>query len=443
VTVTSVSVPTAFLRRPGSVERVVVVLILFIYSFSLPMDWFLIRGDDTVQGGPITQLTFLAFLGIALLGLNGNWRIALAAAGREPLMPLFLGFAVATSLWSNLPGTTFSTAIVLCFTYVIAIYLAVRFSLEEIIYLAGIALAMGIVLNFAFIFVFPESGVTVTTGDDSAKWTGVFKSKNSLGRIATISALLFVMNARLRRSWLIWPALAMLAALQVLGSASATSLAGIVGVAGLWIGFLGFRGRKTLYGASVVMMATVFTTITIAAATNLAGATALVGREATFTGRLPLWQDSIRYGISERFWSGHGWAAFWTGGGADFEVLIRARFVAPHAHNAFIDAWLQGGPLPAIALTLIYGRGLFWSARNIRANPTAAGMFPALVISLGLIFSLTESGYVSRTSLFILLVVGLTHAAGNKGVQRPFVEPTGEPVATASVDAQHALPSVR
>jgi O-antigen ligase len=101
-------------------------------------------------------------------------------------------------------------------------------------------------------------------------------------------------------------------------------------------------------------------------------------------------------------------------------AVFRARFIAPHAHNAFIDAWLQGGPLPAIALALIYARGLFWAARNIRANPTAVGMFPALVISLGVIFSLTESGYVSRTSLFILLIIGLTHAAGNKGVQRPF-----------------------
>ncbi|MFT7475353.1 MAG: exopolysaccharide production protein ExoQ [Verrucomicrobiales bacterium] len=420
---TSVPTPTAFLRRPGNVERIVVVLILFIYSFSLPMDWFLSRGDGVVQGGPITQLTFLTFFGVALLGLNGNWHIALAAAGREPLMPMLLGFALVTSLWSTLPGTTFSTVAVLCFTYVIAIYMAVRFSLEEVLYLAGIALALGILLNFTFIFVFPDAGVRVTAGDDVATWTGVFKSKNSLGRIATISALVFAMNARIRHSWIVWPSFAILAALQVLGSASATSLAAIVGIAALWFGFLGFRARKTLYGASLVMMITVFTTITVVAATNLAGVTALVGREATLTGRLPLWQDSIRYGISERFWSGHGWAAFWTGGGADFEVILRARFVAPHAHNAFIDAWLQGGPLPAIALALIYARGLFWAARNIRANPTAVGMFPALVISLGVIFSLTESGYVSRTSLFILFIIGLTHAGGNKGVQRPFRTP--------------------
>jgi exopolysaccharide production protein ExoQ len=420
MTTTPAPTEAAFLRRPGNVERIVVVMILFIYSFSLPMDWFIAARDEEIRGGPITQITFLAFLGVAVLGLNGNWRIAAAAAAREPLIPALLGIALASSLWSSLPGSTFSTVVVLCFTYVIAIYLAVRFSLTEILYLAGLAFALGIVLNYFFVFALPEFGVTITRGDDLAKWTGVFKSKNSLGRIAVISGVVFAMNSRLRRSWIVWPSLVLLALAQVIGSASATSLASVAGITALWFGFLGFRARKTLYGATFVMMVTVFSTITVAAATNLGGATALVGREATLTGRLPLWKNSIEYGIRERFWLGHGWGAFWTGGGADFEVLLRARFVAPHAHNAFIDAWLHAGPLAAIALVLIYVRGLFWAARNIRADPTVAGMFPALVISLGVIFSLTESGYVSRTSLFILLIIGLTQAAGNKGIQRPF-----------------------
>lgn len=422
-TATPAHVEAVFLRRPGKVERAAVVLIFFIYSFSLPNEWFIADRNEEISGGPITQLTFLAFFGIAVLGLNGNWRIAGAAAAREPLIPALLGIAVLSTLWSGIPGTTLSNSAVLCFTYIIAIYLTVRFSLSEVLYLAGIAFAMGIALNYFFIFALPDTGVSITSGDTFAKWTGVFKSKNTLGRIAVLSALVFAMNSRLRRSFFVWPTLVLLAAVQVLGSGSATSLAGLAAVAAFWVGFLGFRARKTLYGATVVMMVTAFSIITVTAATNLGGATALVGRDASFTGRLPLWQDSIEFGIMERLWLGHGWGAFWTGGGADFEVLLRANFIAPHAHNAFIDAWLQGGPLAAIALTLIYVRGLFWSARNIRADKTVAGLFPALIISLGVIFSLTESGYVNRTSMFILLIVGVTHAAGNKGVVQPFKKP--------------------
>lgn len=421
----SASVQTAFLRRPSFVERVAVVIILFIYSYSLPMEWLSgSRRGGTVsdQGGLLTQITFVTFLGVAILGLNGNWRIALAAAAREPLLPALLTLALASSFWSNLPGFTFSTVVVLWFTYAIGIYLVVRFTLEEIVFLAGVALALGVILNYVFIFGISDSGVTVTAGDEFAKWTGVYRSKNSLGRIAVLSAVVFAMNARVRRSWFLWPAFMVMAIIQVLGSASATSYAALVGIAILAFGFIGFRARKTLYGATAVLMATVFTAITVTAAVNLGGATALVGREASFTGRLPLWQNSIRFGILERFWFGHGWGGFWTGGGADFEVLLRSNFRPPHAHNAFVDAWIQAGPLAAILLVLIYVRGLFWAARNIRADPTFTGMFPALVISLAVIFSLTESGYVNRTSLFILLIVALTTAAGNKGVQQPYRE---------------------
>ena len=435
MSVGSAPVQTAFLRRPSFVERAAVVVIIFIYSYSLPMEWFAgaTRGGEAADGGVITQLTFVTFLGVAVLGLNGNWRIALAAAAREPLLPTLLALALASTFWSNLPGFTLTTVTVLCFTYVIGIYLVVRFTLEEIVFLAGVAFALGIILNFVFIFGISDAGVTVTAGDEFAKWTGVFRSKNSLGRINVISALVFAMNARVRRSWFFWPAFIIMAIIQVFGSASATSYAALVGIAILAFGFMGFRARKTLYGATAVLMATVFTTITVAAAVNLGGATALVGRDASFTGRLPLWQNSIRYGILERFWFGHGWGAFWTSGGADFEVLLRTNFNAPHAHNAFVDAWIQAGPLAAILLVLIYVRGLFWAARNIRADPSFTGMFPALVISLAVIFSLTESGYVNRTSLFILLIVGLTTAAGNKGVQRPYRERIKAKVARESV----------
>ncbi|MGI9605724.1 MAG: hypothetical protein ACR2P0_06250, partial [Acidimicrobiales bacterium] len=67
-----------------------------------------------------------------------------------------------------------------------------------------------------------------------------------------------------------------------------------------------------------------------------------------------------------------------------------------------------------------------WSTRNIRAVPRAIGMFPAAVISLGVIYSTTEAGFISRSIQFIMLVVALTIAANNKGVKRPF-EP-GSPV---------------
>lgn len=414
---------SGFLRRPGYLERMLVVGMIIVYSLSVPTEWFGTRQDAAETGGALTQLVFLSVFGVAVLGINGNWPLAWKAMGREPLLAALLGWALLSSLWSDVPVSTFTTTVVLIMAYVVGIYLVLRFSLEEIVMLVSLGLAVALFINFAMVFVFPESGIAGQTIEATAgSWTGVFRSRNNLGRLAAVSALVFAANARMRRSWFVWPGFVALAAIQVVGTRSATSLGALLGTGLLGLCLLGFRGRKTLYGATAVVLASVFTVITMVAATNMSGAAALVGRDATFTGRVPLWEATIRYGVLQRRWFGHGWGAFWGSPNA-FEVHLQGTWLAPHAHNAFLDAWIQGGPIAAALLLMLYLRGLFWGARNIRADPTVRGMFPILVICQAVIYSLTESGFIARTSQFLLLVVAATLAASNKGVQRPFVPP--------------------
>ncbi len=405
---------------------------LFVFAFSLPTEWFVRVNQSsagTVEGGsPLTTLVFLSFLVVAILGFNGNWFVALQVAKQEPLIGVLVGMATLSTLWSVLLIETFSAAIVLIITYVVGIYLTTRFRVEEVLYLAGLALAVGLFANFAFIFVFQEFGLdSINVGTDGgSKWSGVFVTKNELGRIASLSVVVFGFVARMRRSFFLWPFLGLLALVQVVASDSATSLGATFGLIALGAVFLGFRGRKTLYGATGVAMVSVFSTLTVLAATNLVVATGLLGKNSSFTGRLPLWQDSFTYGIANHPWLGHGWLAFWGNDRVSFEVAIRANFSVPHAHNAFIDAWLYLGPIGAILLLAIFVRGLIWGARNIRATPTAVGLAPIILISYSLIFSLTEAGVVRRDISFVLFIVACSTAAKNKGVRRPFAaeEPT-------------------
>lgn len=415
-----------FLRRPGMLERIVGGIMLFVFSFSLPMEWFTRVSNGsagTVEGGsPVTTLVFLSFLGVVWLGFNGNWHVAAAAAGREPLLIALVGLATLSTVWSVNIGETLSASIVLIITLLVGLYFASRFQLEEMLYLAGIGLAIGLFINYIFIFVFQDFGldtINVST-EGKSQWSGVFTTKNELGRIASLSFVVFSFLARIRRSFFVWPILALLALVQVIASDSATSLGATGGLIALLAVFLGFRGRKTFYGATAVAMVTVFSILTALAGTNLVVATGLLGKDSTFTGRLPLWQDSFTYGIANKPWFGHGWLAFWDTDRASFEVLIRAQFDSPHAHNAFIDAWLYLGPMGPVLLLGIFLRGLIWGARNIRAVPTAVGLVPIVLISYSLIFSLTEAGVVRRDISFIFFVVACVTAARNKGVPRPF-----------------------
>ena len=243
----------SFLGRPGRLERAAVTVALFTYAFSLPMDWFVrvnASSAGTVQGGSIlTQLVFTSFLGLAILGLNGNWHVAMTAIGREPVIVSLLALMGLSTIWSNNVAETAQNFIVFSFTYVFAIYLTTRFDLPAILHMVGLSLAAGVFINFAFIFVFQDFGLdSINVGTDGgAKWSGIFVTKNELGRIASLSALIFTFLARLRHSKLIWPALTVLALSQVFGSDSATSLGATLGLIGLGVIFLTFRGRKTLY----------------------------------------------------------------------------------------------------------------------------------------------------------------------------------------------------
>lgn len=423
--ITSASAIEPFVRGPGLVERTIAVLMVFVFSFSLPNEWFVRVGNSSagsVQGGsPLVTLVFLGFFGIVILSMNGNWHILLAACSREPLLPALVAVALASTLWSVNLVETFTAGVVLVITMAVGMYFSIRFRLDETLWLAALALAAGVVVNYAFIFVFQQFGLdTINVGTDGgSKWSGVFVTKNELGRIAVLSAMIFAFVARLRRSFFVWPLWTLLAMVQVIASDSATSLGAAFGLIALMGVFFGFRGRKTLYGATALAMATVFSTLTLLAATNLAAATGLLGKGTTFTGRLPLWIDSFRYAIAERPWFGYGWLAFWTED-QSFDVRIRANFDVPHAHNAFIDAWLYVGPIGALLLLGIYVRGVVWGARNIRADSTILGMVPIMIISYGLIFSLTEAGVVRRDISFVLFVIAIVTAARNKGAKSPF-----------------------
>ena len=431
--------PKSFVRGPGVLERAIAALLIFIFSFSLPNEWFVRVGNasaGTVQSGsPIVTLVFLAFFGFVIVSMNNNWHLVLAASKREPLFPGLLGVIVLSSIWSINPVETFTSSVVLAITFAAGIYFTVRYRLEETLWLAGMAMASGVVINFVFIFVFQQFGLdTINVGTDGgSKWSGIFVTKNELGRVASLSFIIFGFLARTRRSYFVWPFWGLLALIQVVGSDSATSLGATGGIIGLTAIFLGFRGRKTLYGATALAITTVMSTLTALAATNLAVATGLLGKDSNFTGRLPLWIDSWTIGIAGRPWFGYGWLAYWSEA-ESFPVRLRQNFAVPHAHNAFLDAWLFAGPIAALLLFAIYARGMVWGARNIRAVPGAVGLAPIIFISYGFVFSLTESGVVRRDISFILLVISCVTAAKNKGQRQRWVPP-----ANKGVEAKQAL----
>ncbi len=416
-----------FLNRPGWFERAGVFVALFTYAWGTPLEWLAFATGGSVESSALTQLLFLGFLLLSVVSLNGNWHIALKAAKGEPLMAAFVALAVASTVWSTAPAETLREGITLSVAYVFALHLIVRFSIREIVTMLAATFAIGAILNLAFVAIFADLGSLSVGTDGSRGWSGITGNRNTLGRAAVLGFAVCVIQARTVRSLVWWPGFALLNAMLAIGSNSATTLGALGGICILGTIFVGFRGRKTLYGATMVAMGIVFSTLTVLAATNLAATTGLIGRDSSFTGRLPIWIDAFVYGVSERPLLGYGREGFWGQGFHDFDVQLRTNenFNTPHAHNAWVDAWLEVGPLGAILLTAIIVRGLLWGTRRIRAVPTAIGMFPAVIISLAVVYSATEAGFISRSVQFIMLIVAVTEASRQKGVAEPWEPRSG------------------
>ena len=80
---------------------------------------------------------------------------------------------------------------------------------------------------------------------------------------------------------------------------------------------------------------------------------ALLGRDATLSGRTGLW-DAVLAAISMKPLLGYGYESFWNGlAGPSASVVAAVHWIPPHAHNGFLDLWLDLGALGL----LIFGIG--------------------------------------------------------------------------------------
>jgi O-antigen ligase len=208
----------------------------------------------------------------------------------------------------------------------------------------------------------------------------------------------------------------------VLGSQSSAALALVLlsGGVALWNNAFGTlrspAGQAGYIGSSVLLVATGVTVFT--AQVDLL--TSLLGRSATLSGRTDIWASAWD-AASTRPLHGYGFGGVW---GSDVpptdEIWRQLRFEAFHAHNGYLDLFLQVG-LIGIALFLVaVGATL---ARTLQERTPGAGWAAAITFVLA-VNAIGESGPFFGGG-FLLLALFAVAAA-----QAPVRE--GTPAGTAT-----------
>lgn len=309
---------------------------------------------------------------------------------------------VISTLWSQFPLYTMRRSVPFAMAGVFGLYLAMRFPVRRqlgILRITTVALALGTVV---MALVFPKLGLDASAGHH-ADWQGVFTQKNACGRIMVLATA--VLLADWKTSWK-RVAIAALFLLVMLMSGSRSA----------WL----VEGALIAVWAGLVMAKRLEAKTRVLAAAGLllsipAGMAALylsfprmldwMGRDATLSGRTLIWKQVWIF-ILRRPWLGWGYDAFWRGTqGEAFRVVATVHFMVFHAHNGFLEMWLELGAAGLALFVLSYLRAWRRLWPRLCAGEVDRVMWMVLVLALILFYDLDENTLLIYNGLFWVLYV--------------------------------------
>ncbi len=318
----------------------------------------------------VVQVAILAFVIVVLLMRRRDY-----ARLFRPMAPYFaiLLLCLASTLWSDNPIVSFRRSISLAACILLGVTLFQSFGLPRLIEMVGRSCVCLAVLSLIVIAAVPSVGRDVVPGYDWAM-RGVFPQKNSMGECMVLGIACYAARVVGRRS-LDRPTAAALSLLSLCGVLSQSVTSMLVAAVILVIAAHSCLQRFTALrvGLTVVLL---WSAVACAVLILLypGSLEALTGRDASITGRAPLWVASLGV-IARRPLIGYGYCGFWNENSIEVQYIWqRIGWQAPSAHNGVLDVLIQLG----VAGLLLYA--WVW-ARVIRL--TVAALFHGALPSAG------------------------------------------------------------
>jgi O-antigen ligase len=337
--------------------------------------------------------------------------------------------AVVSTLWSQFPLYTIRRALPFALAGMFGLYLAMRFSVRRqlaILRITMLALAAGTVVMAVG---FPKLGLDASAGHH-ADWQGVFTQKNACGRMMVLATA--VLLADWRNSWQrVGSAVLFLLVMEMSGSRSAWLIEGAL--VAVW-GTLVLAKRVDGQGRVLAALGALVSLSAMACAGYFSFPTLAqwLGRDATLSGRTLIWKEVWIF-IAQRPWLGWGYDAFWRGiQGEAFRVVAAVHFMVFHAHNGFLEIWLELGATGLALFALSYLRAWQRLWPRVRAGEIDRVMWMILVLALILLYDLDENSLLIYNGLFWTLYVAALANVELLAVEDALTEPAAERISHAA-----------
>jgi exopolysaccharide production protein ExoQ len=365
---------------------------------------------EVFQSNPLERAFFLVLMCAGLIVLSKRKKDFSFQLAKNGGLAIFYLYALVSVGWSDYQGLAIKRWIRLAGDLIMAMIILTEVD-------PGEALDQ-ILRRFAILFI-PLSIVLIKYNETIGRiyttygrqmWIGVTGHKNQLGQLCAICGV-FLLRRLLKK----WPRIDLLDALLflltvylIIGSDSETALI-IFSLGALLVAFqflLKGDTRKfrrgivfciifvlALQGVLIAFLDTSITDLFLSS----------TGRDASFTGRVPLWQELIRIG-SQRPILGSGYGSFWSST-AIYDLWEKVRWTPVSSHNGYIDIFMNLGLVGLLSLFVL----LFHAYRNISRSIETDKEFGNLIFIFFIVIlvqNITESTLsIANSFLWILILI--------------------------------------
>ncbi|RUT04170.1 ligase [Chroococcidiopsis cubana SAG 39.79] len=361
-------------------------------------------GNILYKGDPLIQALWFGVYLVNILLIAVRWKRFICVATKDKLLLALLVIALVSILWSTAPIYTLRRSLGLAGTTVFGIYLAMRYNLQEQLRLLAWALGIAALLSLLFAVVLPHYGIESKIHEGA--WRGLYHQKNVLGRYMSLGGpvfLLIALSCR-RYRWVAWFGFGLSAGLLLL-STSKNALVSFLTVLLVLPFYRALRWTNTLKVPFFIAIVLLSGSIAILLLGNTEILLNAMGKDLTFSGRTQLW-DFLFEKIQERPWLGYGYGGFWLGWeGESADIWSIFTWHPRHAHNGFLQLWLDLGLLGLLAFVLSFLSVCLKAAARTKITTTTEALWPLAYLTLMFLSNLAESVILAQNNIFWILYV--------------------------------------
>jgi O-antigen ligase len=313
-------------------------------------------------------------------------------------------FALVSTLWSSDPGFTLRRSLVLIATTIFGIYFGSRYELPRQVRLLAWTFLILAVLSAACALLLPQYGIDkqLHQGD----WQGILGQKNLLGKAMAV-AILVLWSAKGVLPRVVRIAGLSLCAVLMLMSGSMTPLLVAAIVLLLASGHRALRtSLATLIPLALLLLAAGAGALFLAAG-NRSLLLASLGRDVTLTRRTQIW-SAVWTAISSHIAFGYGFSGFWEGiYGESSRVVATLGFVPRHAHNGFLDLWLELGIAGLFLFVAGYLPAVGNAVKLVRITQNRLATWPLQYLAFLLLYDMVEGPILRQNNLYWALYAAI------------------------------------